>query len=108
CNCAVCEHFDELKLKIIAHSGRAVFHSIGGRAQVSGTDVILAHRLLKNSVPDKEYLLLTDAAYREFGGAMGLSFEPGVERYDGFGAVETHVHYLNDEVEHERTKLFAL
>ena len=28
CKCAICIHADELKLKVIVHSGRAVFHTI--------------------------------------------------------------------------------
>ena len=67
CDCPSCGNVDKLKLKIIVHSGRAVFHTIAGLAQVSGTDVIIAHRLLKNSVPSGEYLLMTDSAYQDLG-----------------------------------------
>ena len=108
CKCAVCENADELKLKIIAHTGRAVFHSIGGRRQVSGADVILAHRLLKNSLPDAEYLLLSDAAYLEIGRGLGLEFHQSQEVYESLGAVQIHVHYLTDRVEHARDAFYAL
>ena len=43
CSCAVCRDAGTLKLKLIVHSGRAVFHSIGGRGLVSGADVILTY-----------------------------------------------------------------
>jgi len=108
CECAVCAHADELKLKIVAHTGRAVFHSIGGRRQVSGADVILAHRLLKNSVPDTEYLLLSDAAYQEIGRGLGLEFHAGQESYESLGTVGVHVHYLTDRVERARDAFYAL
>lgn len=108
CKCAVCTHADELKLKIIAHTGRAVFHSIGSRRQVSGADVILAHRLLKNSVPGSEYLLLSDAAYQEFGRGLGLDFHEGQESYESLGTVKTHVHYLTERVERARDVFYAL
>ena len=39
CDCAVCKHLDSLKLKIVVHSGVAVFHEIAGRPQVSGVDI---------------------------------------------------------------------
>lgn len=107
CQCAICTHADELKLKVIAHSGRAVFHTLGRRQQVSGKDVILAHRLLKNSVPDREYLLLSDAAYREFGKEMGLEFHEGHETYENLGTVRTHVHYLTARVEQAREHFYA-
>jgi hypothetical protein len=108
CKCAVCTHLDELRLKLIVHSGRAVFHTIGRLPQVSGADVILAHRLLKNSVPDKEYLLLSDAAYRDLGQDMGLDFQDGQETYDSFGTVKTHVHFLGGEINQARDRFYAL
>ena len=107
CKCAICAHADELKLKLIVHSGRAVFHTIGRLRQVSGADVILAHRLLKNSVPGHEYLLLSDAAYRELGQGMGIDFEDGHETYDIFGTVKTHVHFLDDETKRAREEFYA-
>lgn len=107
CECAICSHADELKLKIIVHTGRAVFHSLGSRRQVSGTDVILAHRLLKNSVEASEYLLLSDAAYQEFGRGLGLDFEERQESYEELGAVKTHVHYLAERVERARDAFHA-
>jgi class 3 adenylate cyclase len=79
CKCAICANADELSLKMVVHTGRAVFHSVGGRQQVSGADVILAHRLLKNSVPGHEYLLMSGPAYRDLGAQMGLAFREGSE-----------------------------
>jgi len=108
CQCAICTHADELKLKVIVHSGRAVFHTIGRRQQVSGVDVILAHRLLKNSVPDKEYLLLSDAAYGEFGQGMGLEFQRGQESYENIGSVTTHVYFLSNQTDRAREDFYAL
>jgi class 3 adenylate cyclase len=92
CKCAICSNAHELSLKIVVHIGQAVFHMIGNRPQVSGPDVILAHRLLKNSVPSNEYLLMSAAAYGELGRDMSLQFVGGKERYDEFGSVETHYH----------------
>src|SRR6266508_196337 len=50
CRCTACTNIERLKLKIIAHSGKAVFYELGGFVELSGVDVIVAHRLLKNSV----------------------------------------------------------
>jgi len=108
CECAICAHLDELKLKVIVHVGRAVFHSIAGRAQISGTDVILAHRLLKNSLPDREYLLLTEPAFRAVGREMAASFDEGSETYEGFGSVRTFVQRLDGAKERERSDFYAL
>jgi hypothetical protein len=65
CACNACANIGRLDLKIVAHHGRFLRQSVGGRAQVAGTDVILAHRLLKNGVTrTPAYLLVTDAALR--------------------------------------------
>jgi hypothetical protein len=105
CGCAICKNVGELKLKVIVHVGRAVFHEIAGRSQISGPDVILAHRLLKNSLPNRQYLLLTEPAYRELGREMGASFEEG---YEGFGSVKTWVQRRDGVVERERDAFYEL
>ena len=65
CPCGACRGVDKLDLKVIAHHGRFVRHTVGGRAQIAGVDVVLAHRLLKNGVRgSRAYVLLTDALLR--------------------------------------------
>jgi hypothetical protein len=105
CRCAVCQS-KELRLKIVAHSGEAVFHSISGRNQVSGVDVIQAHRLLKNSVPSNEYILLTEAAHENLGPSLDLMFTEGEETYEALGSIRTFVHFPGDQ-EDVRRKFYA-
>lgn len=62
CECRACRDIGGLDLKLIAHHGRFVRQLVGGRARVAGPDVILVHRLLKNSVGAGAYLLLTESA----------------------------------------------
>ncbi len=108
CSCAICRNADKLRLKLVVHHGRAMFHGIAGRAQISGPDVILAHRLLKNSVESEEYLLLTDAAYRALGSRLPGDFEPHLERCEGFDDVATHVHFFTEGFDAIRDKLYEL
>jgi len=108
CKCAICRNSKDLALKIIVHTGTAVFHEIGGFKKVSGPDVILAHRLLKNSVPRKEYLLLSDAGYSTVGRHMDGPFVPGAEAYDDFGKVNTFVRYNSDIKDKQIDSLFNL
>ena len=42
CECAICRNSKDLALKIVVHTGSAVFHQVGGFNKVSGADVILA------------------------------------------------------------------
>ena len=107
CKCASCHNLEELRLKIVVHSGRAVYHTIAGLPQIAGTDVIVAHRLLKNSVPSNEYLLMTDAAYRDLGREMEGEFLPGEENCEGIGPVRTWVRLMGPAREQAREALYA-
>jgi hypothetical protein len=102
CPCAVCKHMHELKLKIVVHSGEALFHSIGDFAEVSGVDVILAHRLLKNSVDSDEYILMTEPAYRDLRFPSELEVHESSEEYEGFGSIATFVHLPSGTFEKSR------
>jgi class 3 adenylate cyclase len=96
CKCAICRNGKDLALKIVVHSGSAVFNQVGGFNKVSGPDVILAHRLLKNSVPDKEYLLMSEAAYSSIGHKIDGPLLRGKETYEGFGSINTVVRFNGD------------
>lgn len=50
----------QLGLKIIIHYGDISIANIKGRIKLLGEDVIIAHKLLKNKIPDFNYILLTD------------------------------------------------
>lgn len=49
-----------LTLKAIAHCGRMMEYPINGVQKIYGEVVLEAHRLLKNSLPERSYLLMTD------------------------------------------------
>ena len=108
CGCAICRNSDKLALKIIVHIGTAVFHKIGEFDKVSGPDVIVAHRLLKNSVPDKEYLLMSESAYRSVGCRMDGEFLSGRETYETLGKINTFVRYNDDIKQYQRESLYRL
>ncbi len=92
CPCAVCRNLVELKLKIVVHSGEALFHRVGRFPDLSGVDVILVHRLLKNSVSSDEYVLMTEAAYRDIDFPIEVKVARGEEHYEGFGAIPTYTY----------------
>ena len=108
CQCAICRNSSELALKIIVHTGTAVFHKIGGFNKVSGPDVILAHRLLKNSIPDDEYLLLSESAYRDIGSKLDGPFVETSEAYDQFGDIKTWVRFNDDIKQAQRELMYQL
>ena len=61
CSCDACQQTGALSVKIVAHYGEVVRGETRGRTTLAGVDVILVHRMLKNSVPIGEYVLITEA-----------------------------------------------
>lgn len=49
----------QMGLKIIIHYGEIMEANIKGRTKLIGENVIIAHKLLKNSISEGEYVLLT-------------------------------------------------
>jgi Protein of unknown function (DUF2652) len=93
CICDACRNVGQLHLKAVAHYGRAVFTNVSGFRKIAGEDVILAHRLLKNSVPEQEYILETDAFFKLAGERPGRRTDQRTERYKDIGDVPVRVIY---------------
>jgi len=93
CTCNACTHIEKLRLKVIVHSGDALFHRVLNFTELAGVDVIIVHRLLKNSVATDQYLLMTEPAARDLEFPEPLQCEPGVEHYEDIGQIGTLTHH---------------
>ncbi|HEY1664041.1 MAG TPA: DUF2652 domain-containing protein [Verrucomicrobiae bacterium] len=91
CSCNACAHIEKLRLKIVVHSGKALFHRVLNFTELAGVDVIIVHRLLKNSVRADQYLLLTDVAGQDLEFAAQVPLVEGAETYDDIGRINTLV-----------------
>ena len=87
CECGACRSAPQLSLKIVAHAGAVELLKVKGFEKPYGSDVILAHRLLKNDVDESEYLLLTDAIPQEESPPSWACPEVGDTVYEDFGSV---------------------
>jgi hypothetical protein len=85
-----------LDLKMVVHHGPFLRHTVGGRSRVTGTAVILVHRLLKNGVTRRGgYALLTEPVLRSLGLDPAEAGLPShTERYEHLGDVRCFVHDL--------------
>jgi hypothetical protein len=90
---------NRLNLKIVVHSGRAFFYELGRFQELSGVDVIIVHRLLKNSVPAKQYILMTAPAYHGLQTVVDFPVTPGVETYEEIGRIKTFVYLPESALE---------
>jgi len=97
CSCQACTHIEQLRLKIVAHSGEALFHRVLNFVELAGVDVIIVHRLLKNSVNADQYLLLTGAARHDLDLPGTISLVEGAETYSDIGRVNTLVYLPEGE-----------
>lgn len=91
CPCDACQHILDLRLKAVLHHGVVAFRKIRQFEELTGEDVILVHRLLKNSVSKPEYILMTASFHRLAGDLPGYQGETGEETYDALGRTETVV-----------------
>ena len=96
CHCGACQQIGSLDLKMVVHHGPFLRHTVAGRSRVTGTAVILAHRLLKNGVGRKGgYALVTEPVLR----SLGIDGERAgllahTERYEHLGDVHCYVRDL--------------
>jgi uncharacterized protein YndB with AHSA1/START domain len=110
CECKACAAMSDLDFKFVVHHGEMVKQRMGGREELAGRDVILVHRLLKNTASEKvggrAYALYTDACIRSTGMdpvAQGLVEHR--EAIDIIGDVRLWLRDLDDawNKENERT-----
>jgi hypothetical protein len=93
CFCEACCNIGDLKLKAILHYGQAVIKQVRQQEELAGQDVILAHRLLKNSLGIQEYLLETEDFYQLSRGGQMPTAEEHWEKYDDLGQIKLRVFY---------------
>jgi hypothetical protein len=92
CTCDACVRANSLDLKFVLHAGRYVLQEIAGSRELSGPEVVMAHRLLKNRaaqlVGDRAYLLVTGAAARALDVPV-IDATPMTEEYEHYAPIET-------------------
>ena len=90
CQCGACAGASGITLKMVAHAGSAGTMQVKDHLKFIGKDIIIAHRLLKNSVPSPEYLLVTGATLSKLRVADGelTAFSAGADAYDNLGTID--------------------
>ena len=114
CECDACIRIPDLNLKFVVHTGPVVRQEMAGLEELIGRDVIVVHRLLKNTVGEgtgaTAYALLTDAVTTAMGLApAALEMTPHTETYDIVGEIPGWVHDLERrwQEEDERARVFV-
>jgi len=99
CECNACVRIPDLNLKFVVHLGLVARQKVFGLEELVGADVIVVHRLLKNSVVEATgiaaYAFFSGAAVAAMGfDAAALGMTPHVETYEVIGEINGWVHDL--------------
>ena len=90
CRCDACHQTGRLNVKLVAHYGEVVLTPRRGGTTLAGVDVILVHRMLKNSVPIDEYVLMTEPVRERVGPPFSELATPIDEELEGLGSQRLH------------------
>lgn len=109
CECNACVRIPDLDLKFVVHHGSAIHQKVAGRQELLGSDVIVAHRLLKNDVVEKlgihAYALISqkciDASDID---PAALGMRQHTETYDRIGDVPAWAHDLERRWQEEEAR----
>jgi Protein of unknown function (DUF2652)/Polyketide cyclase / dehydrase and lipid transport len=112
CTCNACAKAPELNLKFVVHHGEFIRRAGSHGEELTGHDVILVHRLLKNTAADvlgaKGYALCSEACVNALGlDPIALGMERHGENYPDVGDVPSWVVNLERrwETELERRRV---
>src|SRR6266516_8089565 len=99
CECNACVRIPDLDLKFVVHHGTAIQQKVAGRQELLGSDVIVAHRLLKNEVVEKlgiaAYALISQSCIDASDiDPAALGMREHTETYDRIGDVPAWAHDL--------------
>ncbi|MEO7250793.1 MAG: DUF2652 domain-containing protein, partial [Candidatus Limnocylindrales bacterium] len=114
CECNACILVPRLDLKFVAHHGRIVRQRVASRDELFGSDVIVAHRLLKNHVVETTgfaaYALYTEACVT----AMELT-DPAAagliehrEEFEGVGEIGSWIRDLHAAWTDDQRRAFKI
>jgi len=90
CPCGACQAIINLTLKFVVHHGPVAEIKVGRFVKQSGTEMIVAHRLLKNSIESHEYLLVTEKLLQHLNEPVEVSemeWNTSSEEYASIGKV---------------------
>ena len=104
CRCDACAAIGSLGLKFVTHYGSFMIERDAGREDLAGPDVILVHRLLKNTISDgggpQAYAFFTEPCLQRLPPSLNLPTHSEV--YESFGETRGGVHDLKPVVDEMR------
>ena len=97
CPCEACRNVANLELKAVVHGGKLLLYDLRSQQELSGMPVIVAHRLLKNSLGLARYVLVSEEIQSEVPIPLDAPKTRHVESYEGVGEVATYDYAFEPE-----------
>lgn len=91
CPCGACQAVIDLTLKFVVHHGPLAEIKVGRFIKPSGPDMIVAHRLLKNSIGSNEYVLMTEKIWQQDPGSPEIpemKWETSSDEFASIGKID--------------------
>ncbi len=98
CLCGACRTVSNLSLKCVVQYGTIKEIRVSRFTKVTGVDMIIAHRLLKNRIGSPEYILITQSSLRHLGHGVlpaMLAWRRASDEYPAVRTVEYHYALLD-------------
>jgi uncharacterized protein YndB with AHSA1/START domain len=113
CECNACVRIPDLNLKFVVHVGTVAKQKVFGLEELVGADVIVVHRLLKNSVVESTgaaaYALLSQASIERYAlNPPELGMTAHAETYEVIGEIDGWVLDLERRWQEEDTRARVL
>jgi class 3 adenylate cyclase len=96
CVCDACRQIGKLHVKFVVHLGDVVSQRIRETEKLVGVDVIAVHRMLKNSVPAAEYVLMSEPLYQSLEPRVRDRAERVDQELEGLGTMTLYFVELAD------------
>ncbi|HEY3577618.1 MAG TPA: DUF2652 domain-containing protein [Gaiellaceae bacterium] len=96
CVCDACRQIGKLHVKFVVHLGDVVSQRIRETEKLVGVDVIAVHRMLKNSVPAAEYVLMSEPLYQSLEPQVRDRAERVDQELEGLGTMPLYFVELAD------------
>jgi hypothetical protein len=100
CQCGACQSASNLTLNLIVHFGEIKEIKVAHFVKATGVDMIVAHRLLKNTIDSSEYILISkpciDCGGKSLDTSNHLIWNAASQEYPAIGEIEFQYATLTD------------
>jgi len=96
CPCEGCRQAEQLRVKFVAHLGEVAIQRVKRVSKLAGLPVILVHRMLKNTVPLPEYMLLSEPLFVLTDERMRVHGRELPQEFEGLGSLLTYFVDIKD------------